>query len=208
MFRATLTVAAALAAGSAIAFTTSAFSAQTWSAANSFSAAASFCAGATETVEAVADTYVNAALLAGNDGTATTMFVRSDVLGDRRALVRFNLPAAPPHCTVTGATLRLHASAATSARTLEVYRAASAWSETGVTWSTSPGLTGTAVTTASTTGWREWSVTAHVQAMYADSNHGFIVRDAVEGALVDAPSQTFATREASSNRPELVVTLG
>jgi hypothetical protein len=210
VLRSALILCAALAAGSGIAFTTSAFSAMTVTAESSFEAAASFCEGGTQTVTAVADTYVNEALLAQgtNYGTATSMNVRSETLANRRALVRFDLAALPAHCSVTGATLRLNASTAASGRTLAVVRAASAWSETGVSWSNSPGTTGTAATTASGSGWREWTVTAHVQAMYSGSNHGFVVRDASEGALLAAPSQTFATREASSNHPELVVTFG
>jgi hypothetical protein len=45
-------------------------------------------------------------------------------------------------------------------------------------------------------------VTAQVQAMYLEANHGFLIRDSVEGQ--DAEQQ-FHSREKGENPPQLVV---
>jgi hypothetical protein len=71
-----------------------------------------------------------------------------------------------------------------------------------VNWSNQPPTAGAAAVTASGSGYREWTVTSHVQAMYADSNHGFLIRDAVEG---NDAEQQFHSREKGENPPQLVV---
>jgi hypothetical protein len=160
-------------------------------------------------VQAVADTYVNQASPTSNFGTATSAFVRSQSGANRRTLVRFNLPATPSGCSVTGATLRLYSTSAVAGRTIQAYQANASWTETGVTWNTAPGTAGAAASAASGTGWSSWTVTSQVQAMYAGSNHGFVVRDQTENAAA-APQQTYQTREGTPNSqdPELVVTFG
>ena len=62
-----------------------------------------------------------------------------------------------------------------------------------MTWSNQPATTGTAATTASGTGWRQWTVTAQVKAMYTGANHGFLIRDASEGT--GNAAQSFGSRE-------------
>ena len=119
-----------------------------------------------------------------------------------RALVRFTLPAVPQGCAVESATLRLYSPSAKTPRTIQALRLASAWSENLVNWSNQPLTTGPAATTAAGTGYREWSVTAQVQAMYVEANHGFLIRDSVEGQ--DAEQQ-FHSREKGQNPPQLVV---
>jgi large repetitive protein len=93
-------------------------------------------------------------------------------------------------------------------RTLQAWRVAAPWTEVGLTWSNQPLTTGTAATVASGFGYREWTVTSHVQAMYAPSaNHGFLIRDAADnGTGLD---QVFNSREkGTDNPPRLVLTLG
>jgi hypothetical protein len=124
-----------------------------------------------------------------------------------RALFRFDLPTIPTGCEVTGANLRLYAGSSTSSRTLQALRVNAAWTETGVTWSNQPATTGTAATTSSGSGWRQWNVLAHVQAMYDGPNHGFLIRDANEGG--GGREQQFNTKEkAPDNPPQLVITFG
>jgi hypothetical protein len=73
-----------------------------------------------------------------------------------------------------------------------------------VTWSNQPATTGTAATTTSGSGYRQWSVAAMVGAMYSSGqNNGFLIRDATEGQ--DAEQQ-FHAREKGDNPPQLVVT--
>jgi hypothetical protein len=187
--------------------TGAAFRGLTSDAGNSFAAAASFCSGSTQTASAEADSWVDQLLPVLNHGSDTSLSVEALTLSNRRALVRFTLPSIPKHCAVTTATLRLYATAATNGRTLQAYRAAASWTESTVNWSNQPATTGTAATAASGTGYRDWAVTTQVQAMYSGSNTGFIVKDSNE-ASPQPRTQTFSSREAASNRPQLVITFG
>jgi hypothetical protein len=78
----------------------------------------------------------------------------------------------------------------------------------GVTWATQPATTGPAVEipSGSAKGWRTWTVTSQVAAMYAaGGGEGFLIRDKVENQ--DAEQQFFA-REKALNIPQLVITFG
>ncbi len=196
-----------VAAGSSLLPTGADFSQTTQSPGNTFQAAASFCsAPGNQTVAATADTWVDENQSNRNHGTSTTLEVNSAPGRAGRTLVRFPLPGIPTNCSVTAATLRLYASLTQGPRTLHAYRAASAWSENAVTWNTQPPTAGPPASTDSGAGWRLWDVTSQVQAMYSGSNHGFLVRDSVEG---DANRrQRFDSVESAANVPELVVTFG
>jgi hypothetical protein len=125
--------------------------------------------------------------------------------GNARALFRFDLPAIPEGCSITGATLRLYAGSATSGRTLQALRVAASWTETGVTWANQPATAGPAATTSSGSGWRQWNVLTQVQAMASAGNFGFLIRDATEGA--GGREQQFHSREKGTDRPpQLVIT--
>ena len=143
-----------------------------------------------------------------NYGTDSDLKVDARSSSNARAVVRFNLPAIPAGCQVADAKLRLYASSHKQGRTLQALRLAAAWTEGGLTWANQPNTTGTAATVASGSGYREWTVTSQVQAMYApNANHGFLVRDASEnGSGFD---QSFHSREKGmDNPPRLVVTFG
>lgn len=191
-----------------VAFSGAAFTATSQNPGNAFTAASSFCTPGSQTVTATRDSYVDQTVLSANSnfGTGGSLLVRSVLLGNRRALVGFNLPTIPAHCSVTGSTLRLFATAAASGRTIEAARAAAPWGETTVTWNNQPATTGSAATSSAGTGWRSWAVTAQVQAMYAGANDGFVVRDASESAVVGA-QQTYQSREATPDAqdPQLIV---
>src|SRR5918999_1774244 len=95
-------------------------------------------------------------------------------------------------------------SASGTQRTLQVLRMDGSWTESGITWANAPQTAGSAVTTTSGTGYREWRVEALVSAMYSSgSNHGFLIKDATEGQ--DAEQQ-FHAREKAENVPQLVLT--
>lgn len=180
------------------------------------SATAVTCTPSTVTLSAVADATVDQASPGTPFGADPTLKVRAATIlpllelldTNARTLVRFTLPTVPDLCSVTSATLRLNATSAVGGRTLAVLRASASWTEGAVTWATQPGTTGTAVTTASGTGWRSWTVTAHVIAMYGGADNGFVVRDTAESPLLQSYTQIFASRTAATDRPELVVTFG
>jgi CSLREA domain-containing protein len=69
------------------------------------------------------------------------------------------------------------------------------------------GLTGTAATVASGSGYREWDVLGQVLGMYATANNGFLIRDAAENG--NGIDQVFHSREkGSDNPPRLVISFG
>jgi large repetitive protein len=202
-----LAAVAIVAAGTGTTF--SAFSGSTSNAGNTFAAAASFggCSSAgTVTASANIDSWVDQASASSNFGSDQILKVKRESGKANRALVRFNLPAVPSGCTVTGATLRLYAGSASTGRTLQALRLNATWAENTVRWTGQPATTGAAATTTSVSGWNQWSVTSQVQAMYSGSNHGFQVRFDSEGN--PAAEMQFHARNKGSEHPELRITFG
>ncbi|SDU85946.1 right-handed parallel beta-helix repeat-containing protein [Jiangella alkaliphila] len=165
--------------------------------------------GAPITVPANADAWFEQASPSTNKGDDSALKVLSKSSNQNvRAAVRFALPAPPSGCEVVGATLRLYSDSAVSGRTLQAQRASAAWTETGINWGNQPAVAGAVATASSGTGWRTWTVTEQVLAMYAPgANHGFVLRDATEGASA-GPEQSFHAREKGEHTPQLVVTFG
>jgi hypothetical protein len=163
--------------------------------------------GPARTVSASADAWVDEGSPSNNLGSDSILKVQSKGPSvNFRALVRFSLPPAPEGCVLESGTLRLYAASAATGRTLHALRLAGTWIEGGVTWANQPGTTGAAAATASGSGYREWSVTAHVQAMYAGGNNGFLIRDAVESG--GGAEQQFHSREKGESPPQLVLLFG
>ena len=155
---------------------------------------------------ATADSWIDQSSSSQNKGTDASLKVRSKNGSQNvRSLVRFDLPAIPAGCVVQGATLRLFSDAAVNGRTLQALRVNASWTENGVTWANQPSTTGSAATTSSGTGWRQWNVLSQLQAMYSGTNNGFLIRDATEGAGA-GPEQSFHSREKGSEAPQLVIT--
>jgi hypothetical protein len=164
------------------------------------------CTPSTVTLSANADAWLDQGSTSSNKGTDSILKVMSKSNSSLRALLRFNLPAAPQGCVIQSATLRLYAASYKSSRTLQALQVNANWTESGVTWSNQPATTGAAATTNSGSGWRQWNVAAIVQAMYnSDLNYGFLIRDANENQ--DAEQQ-FHSREKGQNTPQLVITFG
>jgi Tol biopolymer transport system component len=160
------------------------------------------------TLAANADSWVRQSTSSTNYGKNATLRVDSKSYANSRSLVRFTLPAIPTGCTVTGAELQLYATSYKSGRTVTARPIAASWNETTVTWTNKPAVTGTTATAAARLGWVKWTVTGQVQAMYAGSNHGFMIRDATESAYYTA-SQVFNSRDSGTTTPpKLIVTFG
>jgi CSLREA domain-containing protein len=159
--------------------------------------------GPAATALAAADAWIDENSPASNKGSDSVLKVQSKGPRDNfRALVRFTLPSVPQGCVVESATLRLYSASARTGRTLHALRVSAPWSEHQVAWDNQPETTGSAAAAASGLGYREWNVTSHVQAMYAEANNGILIRDAVEGQ--DAEQQ-FHSREKGESPPQLVV---
>lgn len=176
---------------------------------NTFSTAADWagCATGSSTVTASADAWIDQKEKDQNAGAGSALEIAStNGNKNRRTLVRFPLPTLPGGCSVTAATLRLYNDSPQSGRTIDVYRAGSTWAENTVTWNNQPGITGAAVGSVTTraAGPQQWTVTAHVQALYT-TNNGFVLQDRTESAS-GGHEQKYNSRETGSNRPQLVVT--
>jgi hypothetical protein len=163
------------------------------------------CTATTTTYSANGDAWVDQGSPTSNNGSDSNLKVMSKSGANLRSLVRFNVPAELPEgCVVQSATLRLYAGSFRNGRTLQALQVNSAWTENNVTWGSQPATTGTAATTTSGSGYRQWNVTTQLQGMFnAGANHGFLIRDAVEGQNHE---QQFHSREkAPDNPPQLVV---
>jgi hypothetical protein len=172
--------------------------------ANTFTTAASFCATpGSSTLTATADTYVDEDIPGTNFGTSTSLKIWGDSGKLRRVLVNFTLPALPANCSVTSATLTFTRSSSVTNGNLSAYRAATSWTETGVTWSTGqPATTGIAVTVASAAV-TSFTVTSQVAAMYPSSAFGFVVKASNENSNTE---QVFYSRTGTTP-PTLTVVI-
>ncbi|MGH3146831.1 MAG: right-handed parallel beta-helix repeat-containing protein, partial [Rubrobacter sp.] len=103
-----------------------------------------------------ADSWINRGSPSDNKGTDSDLRVMSNQGSDLRALVRFPLPNVPQGCVTESAKLRMFAGSARTGRTLQALRISGNWSESSVTWNNQPQTAGSAATTSSGTGWREW----------------------------------------------------
>ncbi len=162
-------------------------------------------------VTPVADTYVDENAPTANFGGGASLLLRSRFNNkNQRALVRFNLPSIPAGCSLTGASLKLFASAFDPGRTIDVFRAGGAWAEGTVDWNTAPATAGAATSRTSAAGNLYWDTTAQVQAMYSGTNNGFVVRDRTESAPGPGAQQTYQAREGTPDTqdPELRVSWG
>ena len=165
------------------------------------------CTASTQTLGANADSWVLQSSAGQNYGTDSVLKLETKSGADARPYVRFNLPAIPAGCQVTSAKLRLYASSYKTGRTLQAFRVAAAWTESALNWNNQPQTAGTAATTASGSGYREWTVTQHVIDMYApNANHGFTIRDSQPNG--NMPQDFHSREKGTDNPPRLVVTFG
>ena len=83
------------------------------------------------------------------------------------------------------------------------------WTETGITWNNKPTSGTTALATVTVTDnvarFYEWDITAFIQSEKSAGCN--VVALALKGTLSSSPYTFFNSREASSNRPQLVVTV-
>jgi large repetitive protein len=163
----------------------------------------------TVTLTANADAWLDQNSTTNNFGSDSILKVQSKSSNsNNRALLRFPMPAnVPAGCVVQSAKLRVFSPSWTASRTLQAIRVTGNWSENSVNWQNQPATTGTAATTTSGSGYREWIVTSQVEAMYtAGANNGFLIRDAAEN--VGSHEQQFHSREKGETPPQLVLTFG
>lgn len=184
------------------------------------------------TTTAVADTTAKQGSATSNFGTGTSLTVSSASGANQRIYVRFDLslcsPSIPATATVRLATLRLYMSAVpTVCRTLDIFRATAAWTESGLTWNNQPfGTTinnpasGSASDTFSVgavsgcanqaAGYVTGATLTSDAAAFVGgtaTNAGWMIRDDVEGSSTTRTA-TFSAKDLAtlSQAPQLVVT--
>jgi hypothetical protein len=160
-----------------------------------------------------ADSYVSAGLELNNGG-ATIMYVGGDAAFVSRSFVRFNVSSIPAGSSVTAAQLTLcmltNPDPGTTGRAQKLSRVTSAWSETGVTWSTQPSVAASATASVGVPPSAQCitlTVTADVQAWVdGAANYGWRFGAANE-SQTGVSDVGYATREYSvaGKRPLLTV---
>ena len=156
-----------------------------------------------------ADAYVRGGVYASqNFGSTTELVVRQSTGADyqRRTHLRFPIGSGP----IGRAVLRLRGVLSPSGDVVQVavYPVSNiTWAESTVTWNTQPPAGATAIASnrvASTdSAWYEWDVTAYVRSerVAGRTTASF----ALAGTARTSAYASFASREASSNRPELLI---
>jgi CSLREA domain-containing protein len=178
------------------------------------------CDQANITLTPTADGWVDEVTPTENHLFDQELEVRSDATGNpeaqppepivgqnARTLIRFPVPVSFTDCELVSATLRLHAEGMTENRTIQAIPLAGPFKESTLTWMSQPGtLSATPAESISGEGYREWDVKAHVEAMTeAGVSHGWQIRDAHESDLVDGGDQSYASREAPQDPPEITL---
>jgi PKD repeat protein len=147
-----------------------------------------------------------------NFGTATTLVVKKGSSGSNRwSYLRFDTSVLP---SVSRVRLRLFgrlSGTTSTVVTTSVYPAANVtWGETQITWNNKPASGTTALASTvmnnqtTTERWYEWDVTTYVQQEKAGGRH--VVTLVLKNDANSSPTDNFRSREATSQKPELVLT--
>ncbi len=168
-------------------------------------------------VVAQADAYVrDGSSASANFGAATTVLVKNSGTTNsgfnRWIYLRFDLASISG--TVTTAKLRLFGrvdnTASESHATALFSVSSTTWSETGITWNNKPATGATALSTTNVTSAAattyEWDATAYVKSELAAGRK--LISLALKNASVSSSTETFNSREASSNKPTLQIDTG
>jgi hypothetical protein len=159
----------------------------------------------------VEDTYVrDGAYSSTNYGTSSVLHVKSDTTSGltRDAYLRFDLGTA---ATVSAAKFRAYGRL-TAADTVQatLFPVTGSWSEPSLVWSPRPGYVstnplGTITVTSTTFGWYEIDVTSYVRAERQAGRR--LVSFALHATAPSNERLDLSSREATANRPELVISL-
>jgi len=115
------------------------------------------------------------------------------------------------HCTVSSVKLRLFGRLSNNNPLnvpVSAYSVANTtWTETGITWNNKPpegSLLASTTIVNNTQAWYEWDITSYVQSELAAGRH--IIAIALKNTTVTSNQAVFSSRQASSNKPVVVVT--
>lgn len=158
----------------------------------------------------IADSYVRSGSYADtNYGTETSLVVKSDASSyGRKSYVRFDYSTFNGSNTPS-AKIRFFVSSVNTdqSRTIKIYGTSDeSWSESGITWNNAPSgstLLGSIAISNTTNTWYQLDVTSYINSHMSDKNVSFVLVN--EGTASSKGDVTFNSREASYNKPELII---
>jgi hypothetical protein len=164
--------------------------------------------GGNQTLTPTADTYVRDGSTAGqNFGTAAVLAVKSNsqVGLNRHTFLKFDLSSLT---SASSARLRLFGNFTAGSGTSPVsihQEDTDSWTETGLTWNNQPAVGATVMTVpiGLNAQYWEWDLTAFVQNQIATGQHTMSLELQNDSSTSDPVN--FNSREAGSNKPQLVV---
>lgn len=172
---------------------------------NSVDATTTTPTATTQTFNPVADAYVFGGSTKTNYGSATNLQVKYNGTASytRKSFVKFDLTG-KGISSVTNAKVRLYASSVSGAGNITVSQTTDSWTETSIKYSSCP-ATGASISNVSVSslGYYEWDITSYIQSQLSanDLIVSLVFNDLASGnQLID-----FNSREATSNKPELVI---
>ena len=151
----------------------------------------------TSTFAPTADAYVAEATSSTNFGTSTTLRVDAGTDPDVESYIRF--PVTGLTGSIQSAKLRLWVGTDTTANGPAVYTTASTWSEGSITWANRTARVGTGTDdkgSIPTNSWVEYNVASLIGG---NGTYDFVLA----GTSTDGIN--FSSREASTNKPQLVI---
>ena len=154
-------------------------------------------------IPADADAFVVALRPNANRNDATSLRLRG---GNKVSYLRFDVPSMPPGEEVSRATLEVFAAAGSECEAVQVMRAATdEWNEVTIDWGNQPGTIGAAVATNAwrSRGFVRFDVTS---AVTGAGRVSLVLRQAPR--CDTASPDEFASREADTNQPRLMVETG
>ena len=151
----------------------------------------------TSTFAPTADAYVSEATPSANVGTSTTLRVDAGTDPDVETYIRF--PVSGLTGSIQSATLRLWVGADATGNGPAVFTTASTWSESSITWANRTARVGTGTDdkgSIPTNSWVEFNVASLIAG---NGTYDFVLA----GTSTDGIN--FSSREAATNKPQLVV---
>ncbi len=157
-----------------------------------------------QTFNPVADSYIHDVNPTVNYGTSVDLYVKKGTASNfRKTYMKFDLTTSGIS-VISSAIVRLYATTST-AIAMNVHQVSDAWTETGLTWNNAPaeGAIISASSLLAAPGYYEWDVTAYVQSQFASTDK--VISMVFYSATVSSSSIIFSSRDATANKPELVI---
>ena len=164
--------------------------------------------GTTTTLLPVADCFAYGTNPTQNYGDSTNLVVKkgSSSSGDRIIYLQFDI-SGQNIFSLSNAKVRLYANTVPISISLTASQTTDSWTEHSITYNTRP-VIGTTISSVSVTAagaYYEWDITSYVQSQLSLSDNliSLVISDLSQDAVIDR----FNSKEASSNQPQLVMTM-